>query len=143
MKLDTELVDVTGYFRALGFVLFELVLEIGNLDGVSGRDFDTLTWNGRRPVALLAIQRHPGRGGIDHERSRAVRTRENDVAARFLRRKRRAACLLHEQITKQEIYRQGVEMFCESAAAFLEKGWKSSGRPHTADTKGHRELLGI
>ena len=37
MKLDTELVDVTGDFSALRFVLLELMLQIGNLDGVFGR----------------------------------------------------------------------------------------------------------
>lgn len=69
VKLDTELVDVAGYFSALRFVLFELMLEVGNLDGVSGRDFNTLTWNGRRLAALLAIQCHSGSGRVHHERS--------------------------------------------------------------------------
>jgi hypothetical protein len=32
MQLDTELIDITRYLRALRFVLFELMLKLRNLD---------------------------------------------------------------------------------------------------------------
>ena len=57
MKLDTELVDVTGDFSALRFVLFELMLYVGDLDRVSCGSFEGRIRNGRRLAALLAIQR--------------------------------------------------------------------------------------
>lgn len=84
MKLDTELVDITGNLSALRFVLFELVLQIGNPDGVPRSRLKSRMWNGRRFATFLAIQRHTGSGGVDDERSRTMRAGENDVAARFL-----------------------------------------------------------
>ena len=68
MKLDIELVDVTGYFNALCFVLFELTLQIGNSDGVFSGGFESRIRNSGRLAAFLAIQRHPSRSRVDHER---------------------------------------------------------------------------
>ena len=67
MKLDTELVDITGDFSALRFVLCELMLEIGNWESVSGSSFESQIRDGGRLAALLAIQRHTGSGGVDDE----------------------------------------------------------------------------
>ena len=71
MQLDAELIDVAGDFDPLGFVLFELMLYIrslvGNLDRVSCGRFGSGTGNHRWLATLLAIQRHPGRGGVDDE----------------------------------------------------------------------------
>ena len=111
MKLDTELVDVTGNFRALRFVLFELMLQIGNPGGVFRGGFESRIRNGGRFAALLAIQRHPSRGGIDYERSRTMSARENDVAARFLGRKCRAASLLHRTIYEAGDIPEGRRIF--------------------------------
>ena len=77
MKLDTELVDITCDFSALRFILFELMLQVGSLGQIR-------IWDRSRFAALLAIQRHPGRGRIDHERRGAMRASENNIAARFL-----------------------------------------------------------
>ena len=81
MKLDTELVDITCDFSALRFILFELMPQIGNLGGVI---CEIRIRNRSRLAAFLAVQRHPGRGGIDDERSGAMRAGENNIAARFL-----------------------------------------------------------
>ena len=71
MQLDAELIDVTGDFDPLRFVLFELMLYIGsfvgNLDGVSCGRFGRRSGNRGWLATSLAIQRHPGRGGVDDE----------------------------------------------------------------------------
>ena len=82
MELDTVLVDITSYLRALGFVLLELILQIGNLAGVFRRGVERGMRDGGRISALLTIPSPPGSGGVDHERSRAMRAGEDDVVGR-------------------------------------------------------------
>ena len=53
------------------------MLQVGSL-------VEIRIWDRSRLAALLAIQRDPGRGRIDDERSRAMRAGENDIGARFL-----------------------------------------------------------
>ena len=67
MKLDAELIDVTGYFNALRFVLFELALQSKNLAGVFRDGCDSRIRDGGRLAALLAIQSNPSGGGVDDE----------------------------------------------------------------------------
>ena len=95
MKLDAHLVNVTGNLGALRFVFLQLMLEIGDFHRVVGGRFERDLRNRRGFAALLAIQRHSGRCGIDDERGRAMRAGENDVAARRLHGSSRATCGLH------------------------------------------------
>ena len=83
MKLDAELIDVAGDLGSLGFVFLQLMLKIGNFNRVFGGRFHGGVRNGGWFAALLAIQGHSRRGGIDDERRSAMRAGEDDVAARF------------------------------------------------------------
>ena len=83
MQLDIELVDITGDFGALRFVLFELMLEFGNLDRVFCGNLEGGMRHCGGVATLLALQRHSGSSGVDDERGRAIRAGENDVVARF------------------------------------------------------------
>ena len=82
MKLDAELIDIASDLRPLRFVLFQLILQIGNL----GRDFRWRLGRGRGDyrglAAILAGQRHPRRRGVDDKRGRAMRAGEDDIFAR-------------------------------------------------------------
>jgi hypothetical protein len=81
MQLNAELVDVTGNFRPLGFVLFKLSFQISNLRlSLSRLCIRRRNRRNRsRPSASLALKGHAGRGGVDYERRRTVSTRERDV----------------------------------------------------------------
>ena len=102
MELDAELIDITGDLSSLRFVLLQLMLKIRNADSVFSRCLDRDLRDGGRFSALLAIERHSGRGGVDHKRGGAMRAGENDIAARRLSGNGRAACVLHWPVGEAE-----------------------------------------
>ena len=85
MKLDAELVDVTGDLRALTLVFFKLMMEIGDARRGLSRGSDSGKGNDGGLAALLALKGRPGRGCIDHQRSRTMRAVKHDVIGRLWR----------------------------------------------------------
>src|SRR5438045_9578978 len=78
MALNAELIDVTGYFGALRFVLFQLALQIGELLRCRG-GARRYHWNKRRFTATLAVQSHSSGRRVHHERAGAVLALEEEV----------------------------------------------------------------
>ncbi len=79
MKLDAELIDVARDLSPLRFVLFQLMLDIGNSDGVVRRGGKGRIRNCGWFPALLAVQSHARGGGIDDQRGGAKRAGKNDI----------------------------------------------------------------
>src|SRR5437763_15752246 len=78
MELNAELIDVTGYFGALRFVLFQLELQIGGLLRCRGGAF-RYHWNKRRFSATLAVQSHYSGRRVHNERVGAVLALDDEV----------------------------------------------------------------
>ena len=103
MELDAELIDVTGDFGALRFVLFQLALQIGGLLRCRGRA-RRYHWNKRRFTATLAVQSHSSGCRVDHEWASALLALEEEIPC-FV------SCLgtngVHHLITEQSVYQAG------------------------------------
>src|SRR5205823_5914388 len=107
MELNAELIDVTGYFGALRFVLFQLALQIRKLLRRCRGRARQCRWNKRRFSATLAVQSHSGGRRVDHERTGAVLALEEDVPC-FV------SCLrtnrIHHSMTSRAYTKQGDEL---------------------------------
>src|SRR5438046_10661484 len=103
MELNAELIDVTGYFGALRFVLFQLALQIGELLRCRGGAW-RYHWNRRRFTATLAVQSHSSGRRIDHERAGAVLALAKEVPCVVY-------CTptnrVHPVVTEQSVYQEG------------------------------------
>src|SRR5438477_7858864 len=79
MNLNAKLVDVTGHFGALRFVLFQLALQIGELLRRCRARARRRHWNKRRLTATLAIKGHSSGRRVDHEWTGAMLTLEKEI----------------------------------------------------------------
>src|SRR5438874_11474547 len=103
MELNAELIDVTGYFGALRFVLFQLALQIGELLRCRG-GARRYHWNKRRFTATLAVQSHSSGRRVHHERAGAVLAVEGEspCLVSCVRRTR-----VHGLVTERRVYKAG------------------------------------
>jgi len=102
VKLDAQLIDVTGNLGPLRFVFFQLMLKIGDFRGING--LRSRMRNDGRLAAALALQGRSRRGRVHYERSSAMGACENNI----LSRRRvfwRGIARLHRALFQQETYR--------------------------------------
>jgi hypothetical protein len=82
MQLDRELVDVTGHFRALRFVLFQLAANLFRIRERAGVGTFCL-WNERLFAALLTGQLHSRGGACRDQRSFAMLAVKENIGIGF------------------------------------------------------------
>lgn len=104
MELDAELVNVARNLSALRFVFLELILEIRNPEGVTGRG-DTIRRRHDRGIpAALTLQRDACGCGINDVRRRTVGAGENNILSDRCGCFSGSAGRLHHRESKQGTY---------------------------------------